>query len=59
MESVSLTSIQVETVHNRSYYGVSLGDTVIDVTLETRGTTHITAISRALCEAGFRFERIQ
>jgi len=49
----------VETVHNRAYYGVSLGETVIDVTLETRGATHITAISHALREAGFRFERIQ
>ena len=49
----------VETIHNRAYYGVSLGDTVIDVTLETRGATHITAISHALREAGFRFERIQ
>ena len=49
----------VETIHNRAYYGVSLGETVIDVTLETRGSTHITAISHALREAGFRFERIQ
>jgi threonine dehydratase len=49
----------VETLHNRAYYGVSLGETVIDVTLETRGVTHITAISHALREAGFRFERIQ
>ena len=49
----------VETVHNRAYYGVSLGETVIDVTLETRGSTHITAISHALKEGGFRFERIQ
>jgi len=48
----------VETIHNRSYYGVSLAETVIDVTLETRGATHITAISHALLEAGFRFERI-
>ncbi len=49
----------VETVHNRAYYGVSLGETVIDITLETRGATHITAISHALREDGFRFERIQ
>ncbi len=49
----------VETLHNRAYYGVSLGETVIDVTLETRGATHITAISHAVREAGFRFERIQ
>ena len=48
----------VETIHNRSYYGVSLAETVIDVTLETRGATHITSISHALSEAGFRFERI-
>jgi threonine dehydratase len=48
----------VETIHNRAYYGVSLAETVIDVTLETRGATHITAISHALGEAGFRFERI-
>jgi threonine dehydratase len=48
----------VETIHNRSYYGVSLGETVIDVTLETRGTAHIAAISHALREAGFSFERI-
>jgi threonine dehydratase len=49
----------VETLHNRAYYGVSLGETVIDVTIETRGATHITTISHALREAGFRFERIQ
>ena len=49
----------VETLHNRAYYGVSLGETVIDVTLETRGAAHITAISHALSEAGFSFERIQ
>jgi len=49
----------VETLHNRAYYGVSLGETVIDVTIETRGAAHITAISHALREAGFRFERIQ
>ncbi len=49
----------VETLHNRAYYGVSLGETVIDITLETRGAGHITAISHALQEDGFRFERIQ
>jgi hypothetical protein len=29
------------------------------VTLETRGTSHIVAISHALRETGFLFERIQ
>ena len=49
----------VETLHNRAYYGVSLSETAIDVTLETRGASHIAAISHTLHEAGFRFERIQ
>ena len=49
----------VETVHNRAYYGVSLGETVIDVTVETRGAAHIAALGHALGEAGFQFERIQ
>lgn len=49
----------VETVHDRAYYGVSLGETAIDVTLEMRGAAHITALNHALHEAGFRFERIQ
>ncbi len=49
----------VEVIHNRAYYGVSLGQTMIDVTLETRGASHIAAISHALHEAGFGFERIQ
>jgi threonine dehydratase len=49
----------VETLHNRAYYGVNLGDTVIDITLETRGAAHITAIANALEMEGYRYERIQ
>jgi threonine dehydratase len=49
----------VEIIHNRAYYGVSLGETVVDATLETRGAAHIDAIRHALREAGFGFERIQ
>jgi threonine dehydratase len=49
----------VETLHNRAYYGVNLGDTVIDITLETRGAAHITAIGEALEAEGYRYERIQ
>lgn len=49
----------VETLHNRSHYGVNLGDTVIDITLEARGTSHIQTISAALQTAGYKFERIQ
>lgn len=49
----------VETLHNRSYYGVSLGQTAIDLTLETRGNTHIDAILGALRESEFSHERLQ
>jgi threonine dehydratase len=49
----------VETLHNRSYYGVSLGETAIDITLETRGAAHIVAISKALEAAGYLHERIE
>ncbi|MEO6828537.1 MAG: threonine ammonia-lyase [Acidobacteriaceae bacterium] len=49
----------VETLHNRSYYGVSLGDTAIDITLETRGPAHVAAISKALETAHYRHEQIQ
>ena len=48
----------VETSYDRAYYGVNLGNTVIDVTLETRGTPHIAAIRDALTEAGYQHERI-
>ena len=48
----------VQTSHDRAHYGVSLGDTVIDVTLETRGDDHIEEIRRMLTEAGYRHERI-
>lgn len=49
----------VQTSHDRAYYGVSLGDTVIDFTLETRGTQHIEEIRATLSEAGYRHERIE
>jgi threonine dehydratase len=49
----------VETLHSRACYGVSLSETAIDVTLETRGASHTAAIGHALRETGFRFERIQ
>ena len=49
----------VETSYDRAYYGVSLGDTVIDITLETRGAGHIEEIRAALAAAGYRHERIE
>lgn len=49
----------VETKHDRAYYGVNLGDTVIDVTMETRGTSHIQELMAALSAAGYVHERVQ
>ena len=40
----------IETRHDRAYYGVVLGDTVIDITMETRGPgAHRGNRSRARC----------
>jgi len=49
----------VQTQHDRAYYGVNLGDTVIDMTLETRGVSHISQILDALVAEGYRHERIE
>lgn len=49
----------VETQHDRAYYGVNLGDTVIDVTMETRGPQHIDELMAALSSAGYAHERVQ
>lgn len=48
----------VELQFDRAYYGVSLGDTLIDITLETRGKDQIHRILEALAEAGYRHERV-
>jgi threonine dehydratase len=49
----------VQTSYDRAHYGVNLGDTVIDFTLETRGYEHIREIGTVLTEAGYRHERIE
>ena len=49
----------VETIYDRAYYGVVLGDTVIDITMETRGPEHVTDLTAALEAAGYPFERVQ
>ncbi len=48
----------VDTLHNRAYYGVNLGDTVIDVTMETRGHEQLTELLTALDLAGYRHSRV-
>ena len=49
----------VETSFNRSYYGVVLGDTAIDITMETRGPEHIAELKAALDAAGYAHEQVQ
>jgi threonine dehydratase len=49
----------IETSFNRAYYGVVLGDTAIDITMETRGPEHIAELEAALDAAGYTHERVQ
>jgi threonine dehydratase len=48
----------VETSYDRAYYGVNLGDTAIDITMETRGPDHIAELLSALSANGYVHERI-
>ena len=48
----------VDTLHNRAYYGVNLGDTAIDITMETRGRDQVTELLNALTAAGYRHSRV-
>jgi threonine dehydratase len=48
----------VETAYDRAYYGVNLGDTAIDITMETRGPDHIAELLSALGAGGYAHERV-
>jgi threonine dehydratase len=48
----------VETSYDRAYYGVNLGDTAIDITMETRGPEHIAELLTALSAGGYSHERV-
>jgi len=48
----------LEITHDRAYYGVNLGDSLVEVTLETRGPEHINELVAALEKAGYRAERV-
>ena len=48
----------VDTLHNRAYYGVNLGDTVIDITMETRGREQVEELLSALTAAGYKHSRV-
>src|SRR5580658_796379 len=43
-------------VHDRSHYGVNLGESAVELTLETRGREHANEIIAALQESGYPIE---
>ncbi len=48
----------VDTLYNRAYYGVNLGDTAIDITMETRGREQVEELLGVLTAAGYRYSRV-
>jgi threonine dehydratase len=48
----------VDTLYNRAYYGVNLGDTTIDITMETRGREQVEELLAALTAEGYRHDRV-
>ena len=48
----------VDTLYNRAYYGVNLGDTAIDITMETRGREQVGELLAALDAGGYRYSRV-
>ncbi|MDE1154527.1 MAG: threonine ammonia-lyase [Acidobacteriaceae bacterium] len=48
----------VDTLYNRAYYGVNLGDTAIDITMETRGRQQVEELLLALTAAGYNYTRV-
>ena len=48
----------VELAFNRSYHGVRMGDTSIDITLEARGAQQLSDLLAAISAAGYLHERI-
>ncbi len=48
----------IDTLHNRAYYGVNLGDTVVDITMETRGPQHVAELLAALTAEGYSHTRV-
>jgi len=48
----------VDLRHERSYFGVHLGETVVDITVETRGPQHIAELCQALEEAKYTVHKV-
>lgn len=47
----------LEINHDRAFSGAELGETLIELVLETHGVEHIADVSERLRRAGYRFER--
>jgi threonine dehydratase len=48
----------VDTLYNRAYYGVNIGDTAIDITMETRSREQVAELLDALTAEGYKFSRV-
>jgi threonine dehydratase len=48
----------VQTVYDRAYHRVNLGETAIELTLETRGPAHVDELISALGASGYSYERV-
>jgi threonine dehydratase len=48
----------VQVIHDRTYFGVHLGEAKIDVTMETRGASHADDLMANLRKSGYVFERV-
>jgi threonine dehydratase len=48
----------LEVFHNRAFSRVDLGETAVDVTLETRGAEHIAELVQLLDEDHYEHERL-
>lgn len=49
----------VETSYNRAHYGVSLSETAIDITMETRGRDHVSELLSRLNNSRYEFSLIE
>jgi threonine dehydratase len=47
----------LELNHDRAFSGAELGETLIELVLETHGFEHIEEVGERLRRAGYRFER--
>lgn len=49
----------VQVIHDRAYFGVHLGEGIVDITLETRGPEHVEELLGKLAASGYRYERVR